>query len=507
MNHLHPRRTPPGARVLAVVAMLTAIVPMALLAQQAPSVAVSTLSIEEAIRLARDHNPLLQQQRSDLTVARSSVRAAYGSLVPTANASTGFNYTAAGERRFGSVEFANQPDYYGSSYNLSLNYQLSGSTLLQPSVERARERATERRVVGAEASLVSQVSQQYLAVLQAREQEEQALREVERTAEHVRLAQARLEVGAGTPLDVRRAEVQHGRAEVGVVQARSNSATQVLVLGQLVGVPLDPAVQLTSEFAIFDPTWAAEELLRMATENNPTLLAARSSVSAAQTGVQAARSSYLPSLNFNVGMAGSVYQAGNVDPLVRDQLSRLENNFQQCLAQNELRVRVNLPPLACQNPVGNPLIESQVREQITAQNTGFPFDYSKQPLQASMSISLPIFTGFTRQLQIDQAKASATDARHEVRAQELRVMQEVGTAVLNLETAYETALLQEQVRQNAAEELRLAQERFRFGAASSVEVTDAQTNLSQAERDQINAVYSFHQSLAALEALVGRRLR
>ena len=245
----------------------------------------------------------------------------------------------------------------------------------------------------------------------------------------------------------------------------------------------------------------------MATENNPTLLAARSSVSAAQTSVQAARSSYLPSLNFNVGMAGSVYQAGNVDPLVRDQLSRLENSFQQCMAQNELRVRVNLPPLACQNPVGNPLIESQVREQITAQNAGFPFDYSKQPLQASMSISLPIFTGFTRQLQIDQAKASATDARHEVRAQELRVMQEVGTAVLNLETAYETALLQEQVRQNAAEELRLAQERFRFGAASSVEVTDAQTNLSQAERDQINAVYSFHQSLAALEALVGRRLR
>ena len=68
-------------------------------------------------------------------------------------------------------------------------------------------------------------------------------------------------------------------------------------------------------------------------------------------------------------------------------------------------------------------------------------------------------------------------------------------------------LLQEEVRQRAQEELRLAQERFRFGAANSVEVTDAQTNLAQAERDQIDAVYNFHKSLAALEALVGRPLR
>ena len=49
--------------------------------------------------------------------------------------------------------------------------------------------------------------------------------------------------------------------------------------------------------------------------------------------------------------------------------------------------------------------------------------------------------------------------------------------------------------------------RFRFGAANSIEVSDAQAKLSQAERDQISAVYEFHKTLAALEALVGRSLR
>jgi outer membrane protein len=38
-------------------------------------------------------------------------------------------------------------------------------------------------------------------------------------------------------------------------------------------------------------------------------------------------------------------------------------------------------------------------------------------------------------------------------------------------------------------------------------VTDALTSLREAERARIDAVYNFHKSLAALEALVGRSLR
>jgi outer membrane protein len=63
------------------------------------------------------------------------------------------------------------------------------------------------------------------------------------------------------------------------------------------------------------------------------------------------------------------------------------------------------------------------------------------------------------------------------------------------------------VAENAAEELRMAQERFRFGLANSIEVTDAQANLAEAERAVIDAVYTYHSALAGLEALVGGSLR
>ncbi|CAN5813284.1 hypothetical protein BH23GEM6_BH23GEM6_17880 [soil metagenome] len=466
----------------------------------------TSLSLQEAVALALENNPRFLQQQNEVLVGRATVRSAQGNLLPSARASNTFGYTASGERRFESVGLGTQPEIYGSEYQIGLSYTLSGSTLLQPSVERSRLNATQRRVVGAEADLQSQVANQYLTVLQAREQITQSEREIARAGEHVRLAQARLDVGAGTPLDVRRAEVQQGRAEVGLLQATNDAATAVLVLSQLIGTHLEPEVDLTSEFAIFSPAWNAESMVEVALQNNPSLMAARAGSAAAGTAVNAARSSYLPTLNMNMGWRGSVYQAGNIDPLVAESLAGMQRNFSSCLRQDSIRVRVGLSSVNCVDPA-NPAVAAALRSELEQQNSGFPFGYQRQPLSASVTLSLPLFTGFTRQLEIDRARASAADAGYQVRSEELRLRQEVGTAVRNLSTAYQITLLQEQVRGSAAEEMRLAQERFRFGAASSVEVTDAQTNLAQAEKELIDAVYNFHKSLAALEALVGRPLR
>lgn len=493
-----PRRV-----VLAAAIALIAATPAA--AQQ-PNPEV--LSIDQAVRIARENNPLYLQQANDIGVARSSVRAAYGNLLPRLSASNSYGYTASGEARFGTVEFGAQPESYTSSYNIGLNMSLDGSTLLQPSVQRAQKRATERRVEGAGSDLDAQVSQQYLAVLQARELVAQAEREVTRTSEHVRLAEARLEVGAGTPLDVQRAQVQQGRAEVGLIQARNTADISAITLGQFLGTPLDPSVELSSTFEIFQPPWAAPDLVEMALGANPSLMAAEANAAAARTSVKSARTSYLPSLNFQMGVNGWVSQAGDVDALVQQQVFGLGQQFSNCQTNNELMGLIGRAPTNCSlfDP-NDPAVVAGVRQQLESRNSGWPFDYARQPLSASVSISIPIFQGFSRQLQVDQAKASAADARQTVRQEDLRLRQEVAAGVRNLETAYETALLQQRVVANATEELRLAQERFRFGAASSIEVTDAQTTLAQEEQVQIDAVYNFHKSLAALEALVGRSLR
>jgi outer membrane protein len=490
-------------RGVACLAVAAAIMPSALVAQTDPA-GPGTLSLDAAIATALEQNPNYLSRRNELGVSRWQVRSATADFLPSVNASTSFGYTQAGEQRFGAVGFGDRPPYYSSDYNLGVSLEVTGSKLLQPTVARANERATEQRVFGEAAQLVSAVVQQYLTILQQQEAVAQAERELSRTGEHVRLAEARLEVGAGTQLDVRRAEVQQGQAEIRLVQSRNALATATLSLGQLMGRHVEPGVRLSSEFQVFEPSWQATDLVQRALTNNPNLLAARASAEAAGTSVRQAQSAYLPRLNFSTGLRGSVFAAGDIDPLVSQQINA--NAFQNCLQQNQMREAAGLPPQRCLDP-SNPADVQLVRERVDAENPNWPFGYTRQPVSATVTVSLPLFTGLQRQVQVEQARANAMNTRYTVRAQELQLQTDVGTALRNLETSYRSAQIQERVRATAAEELRLAQERFRFGAASSVEVTDAQTNLAEAERAQIEVVYNFHQSLAALEALIGEQLR
>jgi len=464
-----------------------------------------TLSLADAVSLAAENNPEYQTQRNQLRSAMWGVRAAYGSWLPSVSASGGLGYTATGERRLDSVVLDEQPAMYSSRYSLGLSMSLSGQTILAPSVAKARERATEQQVAGAAALLETNVTQRYLSVLEARAAVEQARREVERTGEHVRLAAARFEIGAGTQIDVSRAEVQRGQAEVRLLQAENTAANEVLFLGQVVGRILPEAVQLTERFELFQPAWTVDQLRDRALGANPDLLASRAQADAAMIQARAARSSYLPSISLSAGLTGYVSQADDVEPLVQRALAQAQSGFQNCVQQNEIRTRVGLGANSCTDPLA-PGFEAGLRESVSLANRGFPFDYVKQPASASLTVSLPIFTGFNRQQQIEEANVARLNAQHQLRSRELQVEVEIASALRNLETAYRTALLQQRVREMAQEELLLAEERFRFGSTTSVEVVDAQASLAEAERAEIAAVYGFHRSLAELEARVGGEL-
>jgi outer membrane protein len=468
-----------------------------------------TLTLEQALDSARTANPELLTQRNDSRTARAAVRQARLDLLPSASVNTGVGYTAPGDLRQGSVVLASgSPAYYSSQYGLDFTYQLTGAKLMQPTLARAQRRATEQRIVGFEATVVSEVRQQYLASLQALEQAGQAERELTRTREHERLAHARLDVGAGTPLDLRRAEVERGQAEVNLLQRRNTYQTELLKLGQAMGAPLAPGTRLVSTFALFEPKWTVDELVAQALEANPTLLSARATAQAAATGVRAARSQYLPSVGMRVGYGGYVASAGNLDPLYQQSVISTQGKFSACQYNNQVGALLGTAPADCSRyNTSDPAVVAALRQGVRDANPSFPFGFTGQPMTASLSLSLPLFNGWSRERQVEDARVQRDNADLAVRTQELKLRTDLGSALLNLQTAYGVAELQTQVVGRATEELRLAQERFRFGVASSVEVTDAQTSLALAEQGRIDAIYNYHKSLAALEALVGRPLR
>lgn len=469
---------------------------------------VRELSLDQAIELAHRYNPEYGIQASGLETLGWERRETWANFVPNLSGSTSFGYTASGERRFGDVSLATQPARYSSSFNLGLSLNLNGTTFLQPSIQRAQEAAVRADVRSASAGLTDQVTQAYLSVLRASETRAQAEAELERTATYVREAEARVEVGAGTPLDIRRAEVQQGQAEVQLLQARNAEATARLGLGRLLGVDVADDLVLTTTFDVFDPGLDIGALIDLGARQNPALAAARSRRGAARTQVRASQTQYLPSVSFSAGLSGSVFKTGDLGIVVDERLGQLANQYSNCLEDNRLRELLGDPPRNCaQFDPEIPAVADEARRQVEMQNQGYPFGYDRNPLSASMNVSLPIFNGFSRELQVEQARVAENNAERQVRAAELTLRADIEAGVRAVETARQTVALQARIRETAAEELRLAQERFRLGLASSIEVVDAQAGLSQAERDEINAIYDFHLSFAALEALVGAPLR
>lgn len=483
-------------------------VPVAAGAQQPilPSVP-QTLALRDAIDLAERYNPTFRQTANDRGPAGWGVRNAFAQLIlPSVTATGGFGYRGAGRQRFLTAEFVQSSATVQSSYSLGLSLELSGTTLMQPGLARARRNATDATITDAAIALESGVTQQYLAGLESEAQVELAQLQLTRNEEFLRLARARFEVGQNTMLDVRQAEVARGQSEVALLRARQAVTVEKLRLFQLMGVPApdDPSVVvLADSFPILEPVWQLNALLAEAGTENPTLNALRAQERAARAGERATKSTWLPALSFQAGWSGFTQEFTNIQPVIEGARVGAEGDVLQCQFGNQFWLNAGLPPTDCTAFEFTPDQEAAIR----AQNDVFPFDFTRQPFAASVTVSLPIFTQFSRPLRVAEAAAAADDAREAVRARELEVRTTVSAAFYALRTAYESTGIQESNRVAAGEQLRLATERYRVGSGTFFELLDAQLAAQQAEADYISAVYTYHRAIASLEAAVGRPLR
>jgi outer membrane protein len=474
-------------------------------AQDRPQIPAA-LRLADAVDLARLYNPLLRQTANDLTGTRWGVRNAYASFVPSVFVNGSMGYSGAGSQTFLTEQFVQQSSTIGSSYGISLSLQLSGRSLMQPSVATAQHRAAEARLSGEEVSLESMIRGQYLLVLEAEAQVQLAELQVTRNEEFLRLAQARFEVGQNTMLDVRQAEVALGQSEVLLLRNEQSVIVEKLRLFQLMGLPApdDPnQVTLTDTFPITEPAWQLSNLLAEAERANPALTALRAQSSAARTSERAAKSTWLPTLSFNAGWSGFTQQFRDVDPLITNARAAAQGQLAECDFINSSLVNPGAQGLDCSGISFTPEDEARIR----ADNDVFPFDFTSQPFSARLTISLPIFTQFSRPLEIAEASARADDAREAVRGAELQVRTDVSQAYYGLSAAYEAIGIQGNNQVAAAEQLRLATERYRVGSGTFFELLDAQLAAQQAEADYINAIYAYHRAIATLENAVGRPLR
>ena len=495
---------------VAVSALLGAILPVSLLAQ-APSTTSSTphstatLTLDEAIALARQNNPLFLTTSNERKSADAQVRQAYGALLPSSNAQFYSAYQQGGDIFVNGGSLAVGSDQLQSQYFLGLNYRVNAGTLVQPRAARANRTAADADITGAAETLRSNVTQQYITALRAEASAnlQDTLVQVQRA--NLELAKARVAVGADNILAVRRAEVAHGQAEVAALTQHNTAEVEKVRLFQQMGVQPERDVKLTTTFAIATPRFTLDSVLDLARRANPAVRALHEREVAAGWNVRVAQSSYTPTLSLSTGWSGTSFQYTNSDFPVQQAISSNERSFAGCMSQDSIRTALNMTSLGCSARFA-PLTATQ-QDAIRSSNNAFPFKFQRSPLAFSALLSIPIFDNFQREQRVEQAQVDRDNARLNVRSRELQMTADVTQGYLNLVTAARTVELQEVNAQRAREELTYAQERYRVGAATFLDVTTASGSFVQAQVDRVNAIYEYHRAYAALEAAVGRPLR
>jgi outer membrane protein len=500
--------------------LLACVIPASVGAQDStraipPGSSVS-LSLDEALRQARAHSPVYRQTLNNAAPARWGVRNAYGSLLPSITASSDVGYTGSGESNFGGGLVLPTSAFLTSAYSLGLEWQLSGRALTAPAQQKALQRATDEDISGAGVALTSEISTQYLNTLQAAAQVQVARQQVKRNEDFLALARARHQVGQATLLDVRQAEVTKATSDVALlraVQAENEAKLDLLRrMGVEPPVPIEQIV-LSDSFSVSTPDFQLDSLLALADQHNPVLRSLQAREHAADLDVRAAKADFLPSLSLRAGWSGFTQQFTNENLLLQQTLTDAQSRAADCQFDNSVKAALSLGGEVSNCYSSNGLVDGgatlldPVAQQIRNDNSVFPFHYTGQPFGANLTLSLPIFTGFSRSLRLSQARAQQDDADEEVRARRLAVRSEVHARYLALNTFFQAIAVQVASREAARDQLRLAQERYRLGAGSALEVSDAQNAVQQAEGDYVTAVYDYHKAIAALEAAVGRSLR
>lgn len=440
--------------------LLLATASVELRAQAAPS---NTLTLEQALEIAAKNNPQYQQAVLGRNRALAQVRAAYGNFLPSADGSFGLGFREGRPQNFGGVNIGATSDILSSSWSIQARSDISWNSFNRLKSANASLDAADAEVEAARYNLRSMVTQQFLLALQT--QARAAFQDTLVTQQRLQLelAQARAGVGTLTSLDVKRAEVGLGTQEVAALRARNTAEVTKLQLFQQLGVPMPADLVLLADLPMTAPNFTIEDLLATARDASPSLKAVQAREQVAVAGVRSARGAYTPTLSVSASVSA----------------------FTQKI--------VDLPPGAT--------------PQQIAENRRYPFDFTRNPYNLSMGLSIPIFDGLGRETRLQEANAQREEAVYSVRRQELQLTADVTSAFVSLQAAYRAAELQARNATTAREALQLAEERYRVGASTFVDLTTARAEYERAETDRIDAVYEYHRAYAALENAVGRTLR
>ncbi|HEX5275947.1 MAG TPA: TolC family protein [Candidatus Rubrimentiphilum sp.] len=399
-----------------------------------------SVTLAQSIAIAAARSPILAIARSDYRLTQLSVDLARTGLYPNLAA------TASVTRSFGSRGGSSTTGTIGGSVTSEgLNATLKQFILDGGRVISEIRQAQSGQLAGAGTyqrslqTLAFNVAQAYYNALQAESATTLAVQVVHQNQVQENLVTAQLRAGTASRVDLATAQLPTAQARVALVRAQGNELSALAAFANQLGLdastlvaPINDTPANPAASLLTQQKVDYDQALARALLERPDYLSAQYTAQAAAYNLRAQRAGLLPTLSGNA---------------------------------------------------------SYGTNSTTATGTDFRSSGS-----AGVTLSIPIFDQGVTRVQIAQAQTQADIANSELDESKLTVELSVRQALVGLISA-EAAVGQAQAELSKASEiLRATQAQYSAGVTTLPLLLNAQVGLTQAETDQLNAVYALRQA-------------
>ena len=430
-----------------------------MLAQDAPATAEAvesaaspppTLSLDEAIALAMEHNPQVGAAAQGVNLATGNLTQALSYTHPRVDVSA----TRTTPVDLPAFSFQSSDSTWQTDFSVSQPLYTGGA--LGKGIRAADDylkgaMGTYQRT---QQQIAFAVRQAYYRVLTAEEQAKVSKEVVSSAEEHLRIAKLRYEAGVAPQFDVLAAEAYVARVEQGLIAARTDLSISREALSTVLGVRVSEDTRLTTPPAAEVPEADPEALKEEALASRNDLLSAKAAVSANAAFLGVARAARQPSVSAVVGYT-----------------------------------------LRPKTTISGDLFGVPGTEFVVSQNSG----------NIMVIANWSLYNGGQVTGEIRAADAQLRQSEKELASLQLQVELDVRSAYLMLQSAAAQVKAAQKEVDQAREAHRIATLRYQEGVSTSVEVLDAEANLEGAKTRLNAAIYGLNLAVASLDLAVGRQ--
>ena len=408
-----------------------------------------TLSLDDCLRVATDHQPLLSAAAAGVAAATEALGEARAPYWPQVDLSAGYHRW---QRRaflpsglaipgLGVPKLIGPLDDWNGGLASRVTLIDFGERHAGLTAARARLGSAQADAAAARGDVRLAVQSAFYALAAAQELLGVAERNLARTEGHLALARARHEAGAVPQADVLRVTAEVATAQLQLITARSRVRTAAGQLNTAMGRPAETPLAIAAPAADVAPPAVPdlEAAVSQAIARRPEVRSGHERVEAARASVGGARAARAPKLR-----ADGSYGWNDTD-----------------------------------------------------------FLPATKEWQVGVSVDLPVFDAGSRAHRLARSRAELAREQAAYDDRVLQVRQEVWAAAAELDRARDSIAANEASVRASEESLRVVRERYQTGAALVTDLLDTQTALAGAEASLAQARWSYLTARAAYDRAVG----